>query len=56
MRVRNRWCAGDKLGGSDDPADFFEEFIKTEAAAQSTTLTDLLTWQPPARPRTKRAK
>jgi len=51
-----QWHAGfDALYGGE-PADFFEDFIKTEAAAQSTTLTDLLTWHPPAKARAKRAK
>jgi hypothetical protein len=50
-----QWHAGaDPLYGGQ-PADFFEDFLRTEAAARGMTVAEVIAWQPPARTRAKRA-
>jgi hypothetical protein len=49
-----QWHAGNDPLYSGEPADFFEDFIKAEAAARGMTVAEVLNWQPPARTRAKR--
>ena len=48
-----QWHAGNDPIYSGEPADFFEDFIKAEAAARGMTIAEVLNWQPPARTRAK---
>lgn len=48
-----QWHAGNDPIYSGEPADFFEDFIKAEAAARGMTVAEVLNWQPPARTRAK---
>ena len=50
-----QWHAGNDPLYSGEPADFFEDFIKAEAAARGMTVAEVLNWQPPARTRAKSA-
>lgn len=50
-----QWHAGDDPVYGGQPADFFEDFLRTEAAARGMTVTEVIAWQPPARTRAKRA-
>jgi hypothetical protein len=50
-----QWHAGDDPVYGGQPADFFEDFLRTEAAARGLTVAEVIAWQPPARTRAKRA-
>lgn len=50
-----QWHAGNDPVYGGEPAEFFEDFIKAEAAARGMTVVEVLNWQPPARTRAKRA-
>jgi hypothetical protein len=50
-----QWHAGDDPVYGGEPADFFEDFLRTEAAARGMTVAEVIAWQPPARTRAKRA-
>ena len=48
-----QWHAGNDPIYGGEPADFFEDFIKAEAAARGMMVAEVLNWQPPARTRAK---
>ena len=48
-----QWHAGNDPIYSGEPADYFEDFIKAEAADRGMTIAEVLNWQPPARTRAK---
>ena len=48
-----QWHAGNDPIYGCEPAEWFEEFIKVEAAARGMTVAEVLNWQPPARTRAK---
>jgi hypothetical protein len=48
-----QWHAGSDPVYGGEPADFFEDFLRTEAAARGMTVAEVLNWQPPARTRAK---
>ena len=48
-----QWHAGNDPIYSGEPADYFEDFIKAEAADRGMTIAEVLNWQPPARTRPK---
>lgn len=50
-----QWHAGNDPVYGGEPADFFEDFLRTEAAGRSMTVAEVIAWQPPARTRAKRA-
>jgi hypothetical protein len=50
----HQWHAGNDPIYGGEPAEFFEDFIRAEAAARGMTVADVLNWQPPARTRAKR--
>ena len=50
-----QWHAGDDPVYGGEPADFFEDFLRAEAAARGLTVAEVIAWQPPARTRAKRA-
>jgi hypothetical protein len=50
-----QWHAGNDPVYGGEPADFFDDFIRAEAAARGMTVPEVLNWQPPARTRAKRA-
>jgi hypothetical protein len=50
-----QWHAGDDAVYGGEPADFFEDFLRAEAAARGLTVAEVIAWQPPARTRAKRA-
>jgi hypothetical protein len=51
-----QWHAGASPLYGGEPADFFADLLRSEAAAMGKTVPDLLTWQPPKKTRTKPAK
>lgn len=50
-----QWHAGNDPVYGGEPADFFEDFLRTEAAGRGMTVAEVIAWQPPARTRAKRA-
>jgi hypothetical protein len=50
-----QWHAGNDPVYGGEPAEFFEDFIRAEAAARGMTVAEVLNWQPPDRTRAKRA-
>ena len=42
-----QWHAGASPLYGGEPAAFFADFLRSEAAAMGTTVADLLTWEPP---------
>jgi hypothetical protein len=50
-----QWRAGNDPVYGGEPAEFFEDFIRAEAAARGMTVAEVLSWQPPAHTRGKRA-
>ncbi|MCE9632144.1 MAG: BREX-2 system adenine-specific DNA-methyltransferase PglX [Planctomycetia bacterium] len=50
-----QWHAGNDPVYGGEPADFFEDFLRTEAAGRGITVAEVIAWQPPARIRAKRA-
>jgi hypothetical protein len=50
-----QWHPGNDPVYGGEPADFFDDFIKAEAAARGMTVAEVLNWQPPARTRAKQA-
>jgi type I restriction-modification system DNA methylase subunit len=48
-----QWHAGNDPVYGGEPADFFEDFLRTEAAGRGMTVAEVLNWQPPARTRAK---
>jgi hypothetical protein len=49
-----QWHAGNDSVYGGEPADFFEDFLRTEAAGRGMTVAEVIAWQPPARTRAKR--
>jgi len=50
-----QWHAGNDPVYGGEPADFFEDFLRTEAVGRGMTVAEVIAWQPPARTRAKRA-
>jgi len=50
-----QWHPGNDPAYGSEPAEFFENFVQTDAAALGMTVADVIAWQPPARTRAKRA-
>jgi hypothetical protein len=50
-----QWHLDNDPAYGSEPAEFFENFIQTDAAALGMTVADVIAWQPPARTRAKRA-
>jgi hypothetical protein len=50
-----QWHPGNDPAYGSEPAEFFENFVQTDAAALGMTVADVTAWQPPARTRAKRA-
>jgi hypothetical protein len=50
-----QWHPGNDPAYGSEPAEFFESFVQTDAAALGMTVADVIAWQPPARTRVKRA-
>ena len=48
-----QWHAGNDPVYGGEPADFFEDFLRTEAAGRGMTVAEVIAWQPPARTRAK---
>lgn len=51
-----QWHAGNDPIYGGEPAGFFADFLKAEAASMSTTAADILAWEPPKKTSVKRAK